>query len=150
MAKSTSFIATLLLWGIVVIVLLNCILFFPWASVTHSATSDSIDRHEKLIASITDELNAVRTVTKELRAGNIGPFDKKVREALKGGSEEVQDYLNSPVFSEDAARRSDPQIKPDGECAQLLKFSDVVDVLSLLSSQVPQIAILKKGMPVRY
>ena len=106
MAKKSALLIPLLLLGILAIILLNWLIFFPWASMNHSATSDSIDRHEKLISDITDELNDIRRVSAQLQSGRLSPFDRRVREALKGGSQEVQDYLNSPLFSEEAGKRA--------------------------------------------
>jgi hypothetical protein len=112
MAKKTSVAIPLLLAGIALIILLNWVIFFPWASQSHSATSDSIQRHERLIEAISEELSSLRLVAEELRDGSIRPFDKRVREALKGGSQDVQDYLNSPAFSEEAGRRPAPPLQP--------------------------------------
>lgn len=108
MAKKSSLLIPLLLLGILAIIALNWLIFFPWASMNHSATSDSIDRHEKLIADIAAELNDIRGVSARLQSGQLSPFDRRVREALKGGSQEVQDYLNSPLFSEEAGKRAPP------------------------------------------
>lgn len=114
MANGISFAVPALLLGIVALTLLNVLYFFPWASVNHSATSDSIDRHERLITDIAEELGSLREVQEDLRSGLLSPFDRRVREALKGSRRDVQDFLNSPIFSEEAGKQSKPDTAPYG------------------------------------
>lgn len=106
MARRRSCVVVALLVGIVVIILLNGLVIFPWTSLRHSVAEDAIEGQEQLIERLTEELLTVREVSQQLVAGAVSPFDRKVRDALIGGHKDVLKLLNSPEFSTEIGKRA--------------------------------------------